>query len=524
MANRYFISGGTGNYNSTTNWSDTSGGAGGFSVPTASDDVYLDAASGANTLTINVSSQAKSFTCTGFVGTLAGGSALTVSGNITLGAGMTITWTGNLVTAANTSMTSNGVALLGVLIGGTGVVHTLVDDWTVVNVLTGGGSSQFNGNNLYISGSLSIGANNNVSGTTIFNLIGTGTWSTLQAINGNFFCSVVINTSGTITLGSSFNLRFGGSLTYIAGTVVTTGNTLSYNATSNQTFDTQGIVFNNFVFNVAITLTLNSDLDIGGNFSIGTAGSTQTINGLFNINISGNLTVSGTTNIITGTSSVVLIGTGVWSSTQSSTGNFRLNVTFNTAGVITISGNINYRTGTITYTAGTIITTGSTLNLRANTTLNTAGMIWGDVATNFAAMTITINSILELSGTWLLGAFDLILNGSSGFVCDTLSLTSNLTVARSLTLVAGVSYIINNQFTITGATNAFRYIIQSSVSGSQTILTLIQGANQNIAYVNATDIDSSRGQTIYSFNAVLSNATNWNTLNYPRQHNYIFQH
>ena len=36
MADRYWVAGGTGNYNSTTNWSATSGGASGVSVGTAS--------------------------------------------------------------------------------------------------------------------------------------------------------------------------------------------------------------------------------------------------------------------------------------------------------------------------------------------------------------------------------------------------------------------------------------------------------------------------------------------------------
>ena len=46
MANRYWVAGGTGNYNSTTNWSATSGGASGASVPTTVDAIFFDASSG----------------------------------------------------------------------------------------------------------------------------------------------------------------------------------------------------------------------------------------------------------------------------------------------------------------------------------------------------------------------------------------------------------------------------------------------------------------------------------------------
>jgi len=49
------------------------------------------------------------------------------------------------------------------------------------------------------------------------------------------------------------------------------------------------------------------------------------------------------------------------------------------------------------------------------------------------------------------------------------------------------------------------------------------GAAQNVGYTNATDIDSSLGQTVYSFNGSLSNTLNWNTLLYPRQSTFSFE-
>ena len=54
MANRYWV-GGTAAWDGTagTKWALTSGGAGGQAVPTASDDVFFDAASGAVTCTIS---------------------------------------------------------------------------------------------------------------------------------------------------------------------------------------------------------------------------------------------------------------------------------------------------------------------------------------------------------------------------------------------------------------------------------------------------------------------------------------
>ncbi len=82
MADRYWVAGGTGNYNSTTNWSATSGGASGASAPTAADNVFFNAASGAGTATINVASACANLNLTGFTGTLAYTFSLTINGTI----------------------------------------------------------------------------------------------------------------------------------------------------------------------------------------------------------------------------------------------------------------------------------------------------------------------------------------------------------------------------------------------------------------------------------------------------------
>lgn len=94
MANRYWV-GGTATWDATagTKWATTSGGSGGASVPTASDNVFFDAASGVSTVTIS-SSSCGDLTCTGFTGTMTGTSvAINVSGNIVFSASMTLSGT-----------------------------------------------------------------------------------------------------------------------------------------------------------------------------------------------------------------------------------------------------------------------------------------------------------------------------------------------------------------------------------------------------------------------------------------------
>jgi len=55
MADRYWV-GGTGIWEAITNWSDSSGGSGGYSIPTSADSVYFDANSftdGGQTVTVS---------------------------------------------------------------------------------------------------------------------------------------------------------------------------------------------------------------------------------------------------------------------------------------------------------------------------------------------------------------------------------------------------------------------------------------------------------------------------------------
>lgn len=84
MANRFWV-GGTGTWDGvdTTNWSASSGGAGGSSVPTTSDAVIFDASSGGGTCTIGAASvPCLTLNLTGYTGTLAFGSnKIQISGN-----------------------------------------------------------------------------------------------------------------------------------------------------------------------------------------------------------------------------------------------------------------------------------------------------------------------------------------------------------------------------------------------------------------------------------------------------------
>jgi hypothetical protein len=132
MANRYWV-GGTGTWNAanTINWSDVSNGAGGFSLPTAADDVFFDNFSN-GTITIPTSNTglAKSITCTNFTGTIQGTGNMTVSGNVTLSSSTTFNF--NILTINSTStITSAGRTFsCDVYINASGATVQLADNFS----------------------------------------------------------------------------------------------------------------------------------------------------------------------------------------------------------------------------------------------------------------------------------------------------------------------------------------------------------------------------------------------------------
>jgi hypothetical protein len=208
------------------------------------------------------------------------------------------------------------------------------------------------------------------------------TTATLAGINfTNYVNTITFNAN--ISVNTSVNLGTGGYTQAGAGTFgLTIG--LSTTITSN------GVFWNNlltFAGNTA-TYTLADNLTVTGNIvMIGTSSNIFTNSTLY---IGGNLTISSTVTV-SGTTEFVFNGTGTWS--YPSSGVIRNNLTINTAGTITVSGNVYYNTGTLTYINGEVITTGSTLNIGASTTLDTNILNWHNVS--FTAGTTTLTSDLN---------------------------------------------------------------------------------------------------------------------------------
>jgi hypothetical protein len=441
-------------------------------------------------------------------GTLTIGSKIGYNtGTLTYTAGTVVTSGSTLSISASTTLdTDRGATKItwnNVTLGGT-LTLTLT---TALNIsgtfipCTGGVTVTINTSTVNIGGNLSVqGSGGIVTGTSLFNINGTGTWShtSSTALRNN----VNIDTVGTLTISGTVNYNTG-TLTYTAGTITTTGSTLTIILST--TLNTSGMTWNNIsISGASQTYTLISNLNCNGTFNSSVTG-IGLINGLYNINCSGSLII-GASGLGAGTATFVMTGTGTMTC---ATGALRNNLTINTAGTITFQSGFNfvYSTGTLTYTAGTIVTSGNTLLINASTTLDTSGINWYNVTISTVSQTVTINSLLNITNTLTTSVSSVIFAGTSGWT--TLNFSS-ITAGVTHTLASTKTYTITGLFTITG-TSASRIVFVSSIPGSQAILTLANNgtSSQNIDFCNATDIDSSAGLTIWSYKGVLSNVTNW---------------
>jgi hypothetical protein len=331
MANRYWV-GGTASWDATvgTKWALTSGGTGGQAVPTATDDVYFDAASGAVTVTIATAAAAvaRQVIATGFTGTIAGTQGLTVSGAsglagvFTLENGMTWSNTGTLSftsTSASISftITTNGVSLASpISISGTGTktlgsALTTTSSCTIASSFTfstfsltcltytdsGSRTFSFSGSStIFITGnnatvatfSISVSGSPPISlsysGSVGTRTISTGSPSLANSRTVNITAgSDIITTpsftnfnnlnftgfSGTVSTWGFSSITIYGNLTLSSGMTYTATATVSFEATSSKTITTNAKTLGQVTFNgVGGTWTLQDALTSTGTITL----------------------------------------------------------------------------------------------------------------------------------------------------------------------------------------------------------------------------------------------------------------
>lgn len=280
MADRYWV-GGTASWDATagTKWALTSGGTGGETVPTAADDVYFDAASGAVTVTVAAASVCKNLNFTGFTGTFAGTSTLAISGSLTLAATMTRTHTGATTFNGTSShtITSNGIELnAAITFNSVGGSWQLTDNFvtgpTRTTILTNG-ILDLNSNTFTTGAFSSTNSNARaiVFGTGKFILTrnAIAVWNTSNITNLSISGTPVIDANYTGATGTR-SFIFGAltetqaiTLNVTAGTdiVTITGSVKNLNFTGfSGTFGNDArTVYGNFILSTGITLTAGTN-------------------------------------------------------------------------------------------------------------------------------------------------------------------------------------------------------------------------------------------------------------------------
>jgi hypothetical protein len=295
MADRFWV-GGTGTWNttSTTNWSATSGGGGGASVPTAADSVFFNQ-TGFYTVTMTGGLNCLDITVSAGNVTFATGASptLSIAGSMTLLAGTVWSSTAGIIFTSSTmgrTVTTNGVALGGsVRFNGTG-------GWTLGSGLT---STNLTTGIQFLAGTFDTSSTGNFPITS----------AAIMTFNSTLARTVNFNAS-TITLSVNSNSAFS----------ATTIQNLTFNAGTSQinlTAASAGISSAGLTFaNVAFTSTSpNSTRPITGTNTFNNLAITGPGSGIATITFAAQQTINGTL------------------STNGTTGNSRVFFTSNTYGI-----------------------------------------------------------------------------------------------------------------------------------------------------------------------------------------------
>jgi hypothetical protein len=284
MALRYLISGGDGDWNDTSNWSTSSGGASGASVPTSADDVIFDNNSNNADITVDVVTTSGSLTISDYTGTITLNTVLNIlNGDITLNSQPV--WAGSSIlrhqcqTSFTITLTCNGYWLgnyRATQVGSTVCTLVLNGDVFVEGNLEfyeNAAASGFivqNQVDVYLKGNYRVfRSSNNISD---FTLIFVGDNPQFVTIDGNNTINQhwVINSTSNVILNTQIVWNQSRSLTYISGNLVQNGNRILINNT-NFTFDTNSLILQIVVFvkiSSSRTITLASDLLINGEFRV----------------------------------------------------------------------------------------------------------------------------------------------------------------------------------------------------------------------------------------------------------------
>jgi len=228
MADRYWIGGGSQLWRDENEWSDTSGGPGGASVPRSGDSVFFDENSGAAPIEIDTNTDlVDSIDFTGYSGivmlnaTLAT-RAITLNTDMSFdnNAGTPILRMSGVSGDTNCSYTANDATFPYKLLIGTFSTVLTLNGEAIVQDLEINVSNQacVNDNNLIVLGDFTITSTSTavLVGTGTIILAGTGTWSS-AGFENHWATNIIIDSEQT-TISGNITLRLC-TLTYVNGEV-----------------------------------------------------------------------------------------------------------------------------------------------------------------------------------------------------------------------------------------------------------------------------------------------------------------
>ena len=434
MAARFWVAGGSGLWSSTTNWSTTSGGGSGASVPGSTDTATFDASSGAGTATVDSNVTIQALTMTGFTGTLAFG-----TNSISLNSA-------GLIFTGDTTFSVTGTPVIN-------VTNATATATTVnVNAMTEANSISFN----FTGGTypLTIG---NFSAFKNLNFVSSGT----TGFGGTLLAhtSADFTIFGNITLSSNMT-HASSTLGYLfaatSGTQIITSNGKTFNMAMAQT-GVGGTTKLADAFDMGATRTFNF---VNGNFD----GNGQTITGALLLSASGGgvtsfkglntarpFTVTNSTTTFTGDNTVGAFG--FTTGTLNLGGYILTALSFNSSNSNTRTLNFSTSTINVTNTAGgTLWTTATITNLTITGTPVVNISNSGAVATTVSPGALTEAQAISFAFTT--GTYPLTFLSTATYSCKNADFTGfagtwagtstgviygNLTLSTGMTLTASAA-------------------------------------------------------------------------------------
>jgi len=578
-ANRFWVVAASGNWSNSANWSSTSGGIPGVSVPGAADAVIFDNNGignciidvNAGIISINVSAAytgtitqgANTITTTG-AATFAGGIFTGGSADITIGTAFTLSGTAFTTTSTilefrnNTAFTggsfihNNGsvryncagsITISGISpvfynleFVGTGRTYTIssAGNITVLSSLNLSGSLFYTLNTGTIDVSGDINVSNTATGcggNALINIVGTGvqnyTGSTAAGL-GNLPQLAINKSSGSLHL---FNYPgVANNFTYSAGTIIPGTSTFCFSRVTSGGYTITGSMsLNNILFtaNTGLTATIAAGTTLSVN-DLTTAGTANLVLNTGTINVNGNLYLTNTATAGGGSATINIAGTAnqTIDATTIIVNQSRLPIVIinKSSGILTLSGNISF-SANVTYTAGTIDPTTSTCNIVNNVIITGSFPVYNLAIAAAANVTVTIaaGSILTATNNLSLqsGAFNININ------TGTIAVQGDIVDNNTGTAGGGNGTILINgtgiqNITSTGIINQGRFpaITINKITGTLVFPSLITVRGNWIYTAGTLDVTTNNSTVVFANTLTITGSHTLNNISFDAAGNY----